>query len=112
MNSDPNSELLDDLYPAPGAGPDCDTVLGIVRAHRTARRRRRAAILGLVLAAGSATFFLRDTTPQALPPPAAKSSPQMRHISDDELFDLLDGQPAAIATLPDGTQRLLVIVQR
>jgi hypothetical protein len=112
MNHDSHRELLEDLYRAPGTGPDCNAVLDMVRAHHTARRRRHnAAVLGLLIALGAAAFFLRDTTPQAPPLLAAKSPPPMRQLNDDELLDMFPGQPAAIATLPDGTQRLLLVVK-
>ena len=113
MNHDnSHRELLDDLYPPSGAGPDYDIVLGMVRAHHTARRRRRsAAVLGLLILLGAAAFFLRHTTPQAPPLLVAKPSPQLRQLNDDELLDMFAGQPAAIATLPDGTQRLLLVVK-
>ena len=112
MNRDSHRELLDDLYAAPGAGPDCDIVLGMVRAHRAARRRWcRATVLGLLVALGAVAFFLRDTTPRASPRLASKLPPPTRHLNDEELLDMFAGQPAAIATLPDGTQRLLLVVK-
>jgi hypothetical protein len=112
MNHDSHRELLEDLYRAPGTGPDCNAVLDMVRAHRAGRRRRRsAAVLGLLVTLAAAGFFLRDTTPPAPPLLAAKPPPQLRHLNDDELLDLFAGQPAAIATLPDGTQRLLLVVK-
>jgi hypothetical protein len=112
MNQDSHRELLDDLYPTTGTGPDSDTILGMVRAHQAARHRRRsAAILGLLISLGAAAFFLRGTTPKAPPLLVTKSPPQLRHLNDDELLDMFAGQPAAIATLPDGTQRLLLVVK-
>jgi hypothetical protein len=109
MNSDPHRELLDDLYPAPGAGPDCDAVLGMVRTHRAVRRRKTTAS-ALVFALLAATFFLRDPAPKVPPPLAKIHPPQMPRINDEELLDIVGGQAAAIATLPDGSQRLLLIV--
>jgi hypothetical protein len=111
-HDDSHRELLDDLYPAAGVGPDSDIVLGMVRAHHAARRRRRSAgILGLLVTVGAVAFLLRGTTPPAPPLLVAKSPPPIRHLNDDELLDMFPGQPAAIATLPDGTQRLLLVVR-
>jgi hypothetical protein len=110
MKNDSHRELLDDLYHPSGSGPNCDTVLGMVRAHRTSRRRRRnAAGLALLVAIGSALFFTRDI-PQPAPPQLTARTPPMRHIDDEELLEMFDGQPAAIATLPDGSKRLLLLV--
>src|SRR5436189_165768 len=109
MKSDPHREILDDLYPAPGPGPDCETLLSMVRAHRATRRRwRQASCLAAFLLAGGAIYFSRDTS--ATKPPLVAQARQMHQVNDEELFDMLDGQPAAIATLPDGSKRLLLIV--
>jgi hypothetical protein len=113
MTNDSHDDLLDDLYPAAGAGPDCDAVLGMVRQNRAVKRRRRAATaLGLLAVFWGAAWMLRDTAPQSMAPTVVQSQVrEMPRISDDELLEIVGGQSAAIATLPDGSQRLLVIVQ-
>jgi hypothetical protein len=110
MKHDSHREILDDLYGATGSGPGCDTVLGMVRAHRASRRRRRtAAAAALVVALATAVFLLRErpSPPRAQP---IATTPPMHQIDDEELLDMVDG-PAAIATMPDGSKRLLVIVK-
>jgi hypothetical protein len=113
MTDNSHDDLLDDLYPAAGAGPDCDAVLGMVRQNRAGKRRRRAALmLGLLVVFVGGVWMLRDTAPQSTAPAIVQSKVrEMPRISDDELLEIVGGQSAAIATLPDGSQRLLVIVQ-
>jgi hypothetical protein len=112
MNHDPHRELFDELYPAADGGPNCDLVLGMVRERRRARHYGQAALLSLLIMLGGAVAFsLRDTSPKPLPALAAKPPVQVRNVNDEELLDLLNGQQAAIATLPDGTQRLLLLVR-
>ena len=111
MKNDSHREILDDLYGAPDSGPGCDAVLGMVRAHHAARRRRRTAASALIVVAiAVAVFFLRERPSAPKAQPIAKAAP-MHQIDDEELLDMMDGQPAAIATMPDGSKRLLVIVK-
>jgi hypothetical protein len=110
MKTGPHRDLLDELYPTPGAGPDCDIVLAMVRAHRTTRRIRKTAILALSCMLLAAIVLLR-TPVQSPPTSTAKAAPaHVPRINDEELLDLIGSQSAAIATLPDGSQRLLVVV--
>jgi hypothetical protein len=107
-------DLLDDLLPV-GNAPAFDSVLARLRRdHANRRRRHIAATTILVLAAALAVTFLHPwktprpaTIAQSLPSPVP--TPRIERLSDDQLLGAVN-RPAALITLPDGRQTLLVLV--
>lgn len=110
MKDDSQREILDDLYAAPGCGPSCDDVLEMVRTHRRNKRRLRAAVVMTLAVAIFAVVTTFQKQPQPVPILAKAEEAKLDVIDDDELLDMMNGQPAAIATLPDGSKRLLLLV--
>jgi ferric-dicitrate binding protein FerR (iron transport regulator) len=103
-----NQELLDELYPA-GGGPALDDVLARVRAERASRRRRRSAVgaMAIVAATALAVFWPRPQEEVAVV--STPKAQTVERISDEQLLAMVGG-PAALVTLPDGRQAVMMLV--
>ena len=124
-SSDPNHEaLLSDLYD----GPAVEAVLGKIRQEKAAMQRRRRGAAGATIAvfAVAACFFslrepsretqrtahLSPASGEVSPQTAAPATPapfQVERINDEQLIELLEGNPVALVHLPSGEQRLLLM---
>jgi hypothetical protein len=101
--------------------PTLDLVLALARAECRRRECRRAGALAAAAAfVIAALWIMRPVAPQpatakvastiaveTLTPPVTGS---IQHVSDQELLDLLGNTPAALVQLPDGRQRLMLLV--
>jgi hypothetical protein len=114
MNHDDRQELLDELYP-PGGGPPVESVLARLREDRAARKRRRraaTAVAVMVAVAALAVFWRgpKEVAPRAsLAVAAQPKAESFERISDEQLLAAVGG-PAALVTLPDGRQRVMMLV--
>jgi hypothetical protein len=104
--------------------PTLDLVLALARAERRRRECRRAGALAAAAAfVIAALWIMRPAAPQpatakvaatkaaeTISPPAAAPASSIQHVSDQELLDLLGNTPAALVQLPDGRQRLMLLV--
>lgn len=100
--------------------PTLDLVLALARAerHRRARQRATAFATGAAFII-AALWCMRPATPQpaatevaattSTAPPSPPTT-SIQHVSDQELLDLLGTTPAALVHLPDGRQRLMLLV--
>ena len=116
----PRERLLDDVFPAPEAAADHATHVWRQILRQKKRRRRQFAAAGAValVCAGLAAWLHAPTrhaaaVVEATPAvPARDERPPVRFIDDDELLAALGDVPAAVATLPDGSKRLLLVPPR
>jgi hypothetical protein len=115
MKTDPQrDELLHDLVSESTAQvPTLDSLLKDVRTER--RRRRNLAIASATLSV-LALITITLTFPKEPPVQQAVSVSQVtpepfaiKHINDQELLDLLAGQPVALFESPNGERGLLMI---
>jgi hypothetical protein len=100
--------------------PTLDLVLALARAERRSRTRQRASALVIATALIiGALWIMRPAAPQPASPqvaaataaePLALPTTSIQHVSDQELLDLLGNTPAALIHLPDGRQRLMLLV--
>ena len=123
-------ELLHELFEnaRTACGPTAEQVCRLVRAEHARRARGRRAALATVAVAALATLAtLRQRTPPTVmaaalapaPPalapaaaaPVAPASFPIEMVDDAGLLDLLKDQPVALASLPNGERRLLLLVQ-
>ena len=124
--------LLHELFESSHAhcGPTAEQVCRLVRGERARRRRRGLALAtaAVVAFAAFATFATHHprtprtaivaaispppppVVPAAVEPVATASFP-IEKVDDAGLLELLKDQPVALATLPNGERRLLLIVQ-
>jgi len=87
----------------------------LIAGARVLRRRRqwrvvRRSCLVLACVAGLALGFQKLTPapqPQQASTPTAKTLPAQQALTDDQLLALFPGTPVALATMPDGSKRLL-----
>ncbi len=121
MTPPDRDRLLDDLFPTPAEAPaDAARVWSRISQQRRQRTRRRVASGAAALAAAGMVAWHFTPEPHvaaevepSLPPPAPAEKPAVRFINDDELLAALgENVPAAVATLPDGTKRLLLVTPR
>jgi len=104
--------------------PTLDLVLALVRAERSRRAHLRTGALAAVAAfVIAALWIMRPVAPQPatakvaasaaveiISPPVTARASSIQHVSDEELLDLLGNTPAALVQLPDGRQRLMLLV--
>jgi hypothetical protein len=116
MKNHEHEDLLEELYPVGREAP-VEAVLSQLRRDRTARKRQRRALAGaaaiLTVVAIVGAMLRPQPEPSQLPVIAAipvAKPPQIERISDEQLLTAL-GRPAALVTLPDGRQSLLVLVR-
>jgi hypothetical protein len=112
--------LLDEVLTVDTApvGPDCTTVLGMVREERVRRAQRRVlagaavVVMGLV---AYASFYLNPSIPTPVEVvravPEKPALPPVQRINDDELLALLNdsGNPSALMEWPNGERTLLIV---
>ncbi len=133
MNRDPDhdSTLLDDLVSdaVNQHAPPLTVVLAQLRNEKRRRTRCRriyaAAAMLFAAALSAAVLTQRNAIPSlgnlagqespALPPSARENveppvSPPLERIDDPTMLRELGEQPAALATFPDGSQRLILLV--
>lgn len=110
-------ELLDE---SPARGPSADAVLNLVRAEKSRRRRHRTVatgVVGIAALALSATLLLNPSQPEQVAQHVAPTPPAepfaVKRVTDEEFLELLaqQDQPVALAKLPNGERRLLMVSQ-
>ena len=119
MNSDPEKlhALLADVLPSSGehCGPSGAEVLSMLRNERQRRRRLHSSTVLLVIIAAAAGALHWNNQPPAVAPviqaPVEPAPIVIHRVNDEQLFALLQGTPAALMELPNGSRRLLVIEQ-
>jgi hypothetical protein len=118
MNTDPQrEELLRDLVRESSAhGPSMESLLQTVHAER--QRRRQVAVVSAtlaVLALTAITFsFPRHQKAQQQVTIVTRTPSEpfaIKRISDQELLDLLAGQPIAFIKSPNGDRQLLMLTK-
>lgn len=109
--------------------PSLEIILELAHAERRRRTRQRTGTLAAasvfaiaalwimrpaapqpVATQMTATQFATTTAVETLSPPSAAPASSIRHVNDQELLDLLGNTPAALVYLPDGRQRLMLLV--
>ena len=113
-------ELLHELFESTRAncGPTAEQVCRLVRGEH-ARRRQRVVIATAAVAAMAAFATIHQRTPSTVtvasippaPPATAPASFPIERIDDAGLLEMLKDQPVALASLPNGERRLMMIVQ-
>lgn len=85
----------------------------MLRNERQRRRRLHSsvALLAIIIAAAGALIWNhKPTTESAVVQPPVEPAPMVIHrVNDEQLFALLEGTPAALMKMPDGSSTLLVI---
>lgn len=117
MNSDPEKfrGLLDDLLPASSehCGPSSAEVLTMLRHERQRQSCQRTgiALLSVLALATSALLWHheRASQPTITQAPVKPQSIVIQTVNDEQLLALLEGTPAALMKLPDGTSELFII---
>ena len=114
-------ELLHDLFENERAncGPTAEQVCRLVRGERARRRHRGIALATAAVAAMAAFATIHQRTPSTVtvasippaPPATAPASFPIERIDDAGLLEMLKDQPVALASLPNGERRLMMIVQ-
>lgn len=109
-----SNELLDQLTNPSNEGVESLVAL----AHRQVRRRRIVCSSGVAaLLIFAATALAPLFRPQFQPEPVVIKKPIVEShgvplMTKEELLDSFGEQPVALATYPDGSQRLLTIVRK
>ena len=126
MNGDQKADdqkgLLDEVL-ADGA-PGIESVLTAVRRARRVRTAKRmlfcAAMAACLLVSLKREVHpvvaVTEPTPVApiveqSPGPPAEETLRVERLNDQELLEMLDGMPVALASYPDGKQALMVIAK-
>ena len=114
-------ELLHELFESErgNCGPTAEQVCRLVRGEHARRRHRGIALATAAVAAMAAFATFHQRTPPAAavasiptpPPTAAPASFPIERVDDAGLLEMLKDQPVALASLPDGGRRLMLIVQ-
>jgi hypothetical protein len=116
MNPDPEKlrKLLDELLPSSSkhCGPTSADLQSMLQNERRRRRLRTGAALLAIIAL--TVGFLFSIQKPSVNAPVAKSTLKparlaIHQVNDEELLALLDGTPAGLMELRDGSRMLLVI---
>ena len=129
---DEQRELLEDIFTpeAPSRSLSAAEVMKLVEKERRSRRQRRrglaVALTAIVGIAGGWISIQTPTKPEAAPRLADKvpstptpetvvvaaaiTPPNVEHVDDEGMLEMLGKQPTALVRWPDGRQSLLLLV--
>lgn len=121
-------QFLRELFESEHGG--CETtaeqVSRLVRREREKRQQRVTMVVAFIAIFAFATIHFRTSktpqfagVPNPLPPPETISEPGMKpasftveQVDDEGLLEMLKDQPVALASLPNGERRLMMIVRQ
>ena len=107
-----------------GGAPTAEQISRLVRSDRQQRQQRRTALVAIAAVAVLVALQLRPSreiplagNPPVPPPTVSVAEPVIRQasfsvetINDAELLEMLKDQPVALASLPNGDRRLMMII--
>ena len=111
-NSEKLNALLDEVLPSSlrHCGPTSAELLNLVRREGLRRRSRTAWVAAMALILTVVLWKHAMPTKTALAQTTSKPARlAIRQVNDEQLFTLLEDTPAALVSLPDGTNRLLIL---
>lgn len=111
-NSEKLNTLLNEVLPPSlgHCGPSCTELLNLVRCEGRRRRSRTAWMAAMALILTVVLWKQAMPTKTSLAQtPTKPVTLAIRQVNDEQLFALLEDNPAALVNLPDGTRRLLIL---